>query len=325
MRAPWMTFLLVATALAGCSDSGGGGGDAGDPLVDQGLDDIEVEATATTGVIRGVVVDAAIRPIADAEVSVLVANQEPRVTMTTESGAFGFSDLPPGTYFVKASKQGYFEAQASTEVVAGVDEPLALKIQLEVNADAIAYVQEYVFNGFIECSTTFLAVCGLGNTASNLAIGSNITNDHFIQYWDVDAPPEWVQSEMVWQSTQSISDRMWLWHSKGDLEHNFDGNFPDPHVTGPSPLVIFHNATQAAEAGVGETASLAIRVFSGDVDGTGPPDAIENCYGVPGQICFANGPGFTIQQEFKVFSHLFHNYLPPEGWRFTDSPPPAAP
>ncbi len=313
----WIPLVLLAATLAGCA--GDAPSDSG-PGPDEIPPDIQVEATDDTGAIRGVVVDEAIRPVTGAKVTVPMPDGSTLESTTGESGAFGFSKVPPGTYFVMVSKLGYFDSQQSVDVVAGVAAPPVTKVMLRVNAAATPYVQELTFAGFVECSTTLLAVCALPNDPGEPIIYTgNVTNDEFIGYFEVDGPPQWVQSEMFWSSTQAISDRMWLWHSYADETGDFSGSFPDPHVTGPSPLLLTHNESQAAEVALGNPNQLVLRVFSGDIEGTSAPDAIDNCYGVPGVACFANGPGFAIQQEFTIFTHLFYNYLPPDGWRFSDN------
>lgn len=85
--------MLVAglvVPLAGCSQ--GGSPDE----ADVNLPDLGLEATATTGLIRGVVVDEAIRPIEGAKIS-LQAGSASQETTTTPEGAFGFDGLEPGT------------------------------------------------------------------------------------------------------------------------------------------------------------------------------------------------------------------------------------
>src|SRR5688572_21074791 len=105
--------LLVASSvlLAGCT----GGGD-GPPPADEPVDfsNLELEATETTGVIRGVVVDDAIRPLANATVT-LVSDGD-RTATTTDSGTFGFEQVPPGTHFLTVSRFRYLDQQQSVDV-----------------------------------------------------------------------------------------------------------------------------------------------------------------------------------------------------------------
>ena len=121
MRA--MFLLLLVPLLAGCADEAA-------PEVDdfaQNLDQ-ELQATEDTGIIRGVVVDFAIVPVADATVTLTGLD---RSTQTNEAGAFGFDGLEPGTYFLEISKLGYNSTQASTDVEAGTDTPPVVKVRLE--------------------------------------------------------------------------------------------------------------------------------------------------------------------------------------------------
>jgi hypothetical protein len=54
----WMGLLVISATLAGCAD--------GAPLApaDDPLDDLQLDSTADTGIIRGVVVDETIAPSA---------------------------------------------------------------------------------------------------------------------------------------------------------------------------------------------------------------------------------------------------------------------
>ncbi|MGB0652453.1 MAG: carboxypeptidase-like regulatory domain-containing protein [Thermoplasmatota archaeon] len=297
MRAGWMATLLVAALLAGCADDDGSNGS--DELTQQALDDLDVEATATTGVIRGVVVDQAIRPVDGALVQVPQPGGAPALSMETDaSGAFGFDGLQPGPYFLRITKVGYNDAQVSVDVVAGVDEPAAIKVLLEANPSAAPYVQLFTFNGFIECSTGVLAVCGLANAVGEIAGVGNLTNDHFLEVYEVDPGARFLQSEMVWQSTQAAFPNMYQ-----DL-YTADGDTIDSQINsteGPSPLVITEREASIAAHGLGDTRNLMVRVFSAGI------------------------AEVTIQQEFEIFITLTHNFVPPAGWQFNADGAPVPP
>src|SRR5688572_23928185 len=105
-----LLVLMTVPLLAGCT---GGSADAQDKgieeLEEQAAKDVDVQATADTGVIRGIVVDEVIRPIEGATVRLMVT--PPVTTKTSATGGFGFEELEPGTYFVKISAEGFAPTQ----------------------------------------------------------------------------------------------------------------------------------------------------------------------------------------------------------------------
>ncbi len=304
-----LVVIVAATMLlAGCTTSDG----------DMPEDDfaLELDATESTGVIRGVVVDEAIRPIVDARITLMPGGL---VTTTTENGAFGFQGLEPGQYSLTVNATRFIEASVDASVVANVDRPDVVKVQLVANPATTPYVQTLVFTGFIECSTTLVALCAVPNLVSEETGSDNITNDRFIQYFPIDAPdPLLMQSELVWESTQAASDQLWFWHSHASEEGIFNGSFE--WEMGESPLLLQTNEEEIAaefeEGGLDPRWQLVIRVFSGEVDGSTPPQCI---------VGFCGGPGFTLQQEFTSYTHLFYHFTPEDGWRFTDHGDPVVP
>jgi hypothetical protein len=145
MRVLLVTALLAAALLAGCA-SKASDAPTGGSIPDPG----EVKVTQTTGGIRGVVVDQAIRPLAGATVTVTGAGVN-RTLATDASGTFTVADLKPGTYILKASKPLYDTQQQAIEVKAGVAPPVT-KIQLNQVVFAKPYLQTLKFKGFIACS-----------------------------------------------------------------------------------------------------------------------------------------------------------------------------
>src|SRR5688572_17724784 len=106
MRALAALALLAGALLAGCSSSSNDSPSEDGPT----FDDLGLEATSSTGVIRGLVVDEAIRPVEGARVR-LQGGDAPSEALTTDLGTFGFEGLAPGTYFLSVSKPGFFDAQ----------------------------------------------------------------------------------------------------------------------------------------------------------------------------------------------------------------------
>lgn len=292
MRAIAILALVAGSVLAGCSGSDPEATSEGGPT----FDDLGLQATSSTGVIRGVVVDDAIRPIAGANVA--LTGDAAREATSTAAGTFGFDDLEPGTYFLSVSKLGYLPTQQSADVVAGVAEPPIVKVQLMVDAANLPYVASYVFSGFTECMTTVFQLCGFLNDVTTDAGLGNQTHDNTQTKHAVDRVPTWVQSEMVWSSTQALGGTMSLMYSwTTDCP---DSPFLCDHdVEGTSPLLLTADAEDIAQIHIGDGEDVYIRTFTGSVEGTVPA-------------------GLTLQQSFDVYTHVFYGYQPPEGWRFSD-------
>lgn len=299
-----LAALLTATVLAGCA-----GGEGAGPIEE--VPDLGLEATSTTGVIRGVVVDEAIRPIAGVTVSAKSGSLAPVSTVTGEDGFYGFDGLQPGTWFMTANRTGYFPTQASSEVVAGVAEPPVVKIQLVRDVANLPYAVLNKFEGYLECGLSVIALCGAADA---------VTNDRFAGTVVVDKPPSWIQSEMVWSPTTSASDQLWLWHSRSDKETGaYDGSC-NCWVQGISPLLMTTNATRAESESYGNETDLYLRIFTGSIEGTRNPLSPEGCYpGNPGPNTYCGGVGYSLQQPFTVYTTIFYGYLPPEGWMFVES------
>jgi Carboxypeptidase regulatory-like domain len=323
-----LALALPAVALAGCSDAKA----PADPAQDVDFDDLDLQATSTTGIIRGVVVDSAVRPIADALLELRGADQ-PATTRSNADGAFGFDALPPGDYFITANKSGYVQSQQSAVVVAGVAEPPIVKILLESDPSTVPYVQTYVFDGFIDCS--FRAVV-IGHATCSQA---GTPNDLFAVSYTPAGTPDWWQSELVWESTQAFGSDLSL-----DISCLGGDPCPDGQVTinrseGASPRHVTINRTLAEAFLLGTGQDVDIRVFA---FGRSDTDVIDDdqlngqlnstsggavqCVEWPAvfDACMRfGGIGIIVQQRFTVYIHEFHLYTPPPGWVFSvDGEPP---
>lgn len=322
---------LAFSAFAGCagskSSAGNLGADGKADAFDNAVNDVNVQATATTGVIRGVVVDAAIRPLAKAVISV-VTREKTLVTNTTLNGAFGFQGLQPGTYFLKAHKAGFTDQQVSVDVKAGVSDPPVSKIQLAVDRSFVKpYYNVVKHAGFVECTTSVLVLCGAPNLIFGLecqgafapvpayCIG-NLTNDRFT--WDEYFEPNatMIQSEMVWTSSQAASPA--LYFEMETLNGGCEGGGFLNNTRGESPIYATVNASVIQEHKIGVICPIYYSVFSGD--------AVEAAAGsnpscLPGAPCI--GVGATVEQTFDMYMHSFYGFTPPAGWRFSkDGDPP---
>lgn len=297
---------LVVLALSGCSSKG-----TPEPEPVGDFSGLELAATATTGVIRGIVVDEAIRPIAGATLA-LSGEAGPKQTLSADDGVFGFDGLPAGTYFVQASKPGFATVQVSADVAAGVAEPDIVKVLLTADPATRPYVETYTFEGYLECGVTTPPV----GVALCFAAGDTLNDNTQITY-DLARRPAWVQTEMVWESTQQLGGELALLYS-------WDGGcglLCDHEVDGTSPLLLQANQTVIDTIGLGNGTGLYIRVFNSDLDETDMGlDAV--CTPVPDPVlgniwCLGNGVGLTLEQRFNHYTHVFYGFTPPEDWRFT--------
>jgi hypothetical protein len=81
------------------------------------------------------------------------------------------------------------------------------------------------------------------------------------------------------------------------------------HVNGPSPLLLVLNSTVIAEGKLGPKVSLDMAIFAGQEE-----------------VAAGRGYGVAVNQQYRLITHMFYGYLPPEGWRFSnDGEPPPAP
>lgn len=133
--------LVGALLLAGCS------GDAPKGSVDNVFEGLEedVAVTASTGSIAGVVVDAAIRPLAGANVTLM---SDGAVSTSGEDGRFSFEGLEPGAYFLSASAHRHDAAQVSVDVLAG--EVSTVRVLLAASTSIEPYHITIQFHGHID-------------------------------------------------------------------------------------------------------------------------------------------------------------------------------
>jgi hypothetical protein len=298
---------LLAALLAGCAQPHPA---APASPEESAVEDLGLVATEKTGILRGVVVDTAIRPLANATVQLRGAEQEAR---SNADGAFGFDGLEPGTYFLEVRRLGYFPVQQSADVVAGDRSPPVVKVILQPDAASVPFVQGQVFDGYIECTTSILVLCG----APEILTGQHLTNDRFAwdQYFADNA--SLLQAEMVWDSTQALSPD--LYFEMETLNDACDSKDKDAssflnNTQGGSPIYATVNETQISNWSIGSVCPIWMSIFS-----VGPVCS-------PDVAGFSHCPGFTVEQKFTMYFHTFHGFLPPPGWRFTtDGTVPAPP
>jgi hypothetical protein len=289
--------LLMSALLAGCAGSGGE-----DP-VDQLTEDApELEVTSTTGGIRGVVVDEAVRPIKDAEV---VVESTAKTAKSDADGLFVVDGLAAGTYVVKASHPLYDLVQQTVEVVAGVADPPAVKLQLTRIVFENPYVQTLKFDGFIVCSANLVVVlseeCGEGvgvpcevppPVGCQRQGGQGNNNAQFD--FTVAAGIKTVVIEQVWTATSEAGS---AFYSPISTEWSClpvcSGNVMT-EMEGESPLyAVLDNETLEDNEIVPDTTVISVFTWAS-----------------------RESTGALLNQQYQVFATGFY-YLPaPEGWSF---------
>lgn len=320
MRTALPLLLLLASLLAGCA--GGGGGPAAAPDDAQRFEDLDVEATETTGIILGVVVDASITPIDGATVT-LTSAQPPMSQKTDSQGRFAFADLEPGTYLLQATHAQFSTAQASTEVVAGVDEPKAVRILLERLFDRDPFSEIIKFDGFLACAyaigvsstcvNDYTRVTGEQCTPAGCYCAGGCLRDQNlsqtggnIREYVSTVGPGWqvMVIEETWEPTSDAGKNLGFtvsYFSRPNAGHWFGS------VNGPNPIRI------QFDVGV-EHGSAS---YGGDEPSIIPPEGYNELF-----VFFGAGSGSVVlNQRFQSFQTSFYYGVPPEGWSFVNGDP----
>lgn len=296
MRRRLPCLMVLALVLAGCSGSGHAPAE-GDGM-QASFEDLGLSAGEGRGVVRGVVVDLSLRPVAGADVA-LATSSGPQATQSDADGRFGFSDVEPGLATVQASKAGYSSVQTTVEVVAGDTDPKAVTIALQRLPGTDPYVTALVWHGFLQCSWTlggaFATGCLLGDGGAVVVFSSDSSR----QFDPVDGAPDFLQSELLWQSTQVLGTNLCMRHYASE---GLGGEVIMDDVCGPTPLVQQAERGRLNETKVGAGQGLERVVW---VEGYGAHQ----------------GPGVALNQQIDVFTHLFYNVVPDPAWRFADDGP----
>ena len=319
MRGAAVVLLVAAVLLSGCGDPSDRGSPGPDAAEADGLD---LRATKDTGLLRGLVIDEAIRPMAGANVTLQVGGVQ-KTAQTTASGLFGFDGLVPGSYVVQAERRGFVAAQATATVLAGEEEPPFVKLFLRHDPlYRTPYVEALRIAGYIECTGSPVALCGIPNNYRPTACEAhpalcydNVTADSTLFWMEFEGNVSFLQAELVWTASSSLSEQLNWNKVAGEGCAGVVGMNNGTH--GPSPLVAPMVAPEVRQPG-GDPCVLYVGV------GAGPPDEA-TCLPVPLPLLNTVCGGVAVQQAFDVFVHAFYGYLPPTGWTFTGSGPAPPP
>ena len=333
-RMRWLPVaLLIFLALAGCSEAPTGGEAPSDepaPAIKTGV-----------GSMTGVVVDDAVRPLADANVTA-AGPSGPLQAVTDADGGFRFDDLAPGVYFVEVTKKFYIAQQQALTVVEGVESPPA-KFLLTFEASQVPYATVYKYDGFYECGVYYSRVCSNVNIATWIVVCANtgvcignVTTDRSLLFQSVEPGLDFLQTELSWEPTSATGEALVLLIGGGTEEELKEGvGLPAYNGTqGPSPLMLRISNHESEdswcrqrdqcertdvlnESGIGTNRAMLVQIDAG------PTFVVAESCGVP-SVPDPCGTGFAFQQPFTLFTTAFYGYEPPLDWLFTTTgaPPP---
>lgn len=302
MRAALATACLFLVTLAGC-------GEPPAAVEPEEFSDLTAEVDEDHGLVRGVVVDETITPVAGATVR-LAAPEGGRETETDGEGRFLIPRVPAGTHLLNVTKLNHEAVQVSVPVVAGDPLPDLVRVQLARLYDQAPYLQQEHFQGHIACGYALPFMSSLclndytrfipGNNGSAPQLQQTGLDDRDHDF-AVGAGWQTLQFEMTWEpSAQGTSSEMRI-----ILSH-----FPRPATHwyaatgGPDPV------TLRVEQGV-------VHEDQQDEPALIPPEGLENAHFFtatqPEDGQFAS---VAIEQDFEVFLSFFYHGKPPEGWSF---------
>jgi hypothetical protein len=304
-----LVAVSALSLLAGCSSPPAAEAE------DATFEALALEATATTGVLRGVVVDDAVRPLANATVEARGPEAEPRTATTGADGLFGFEGLAPGTWFVSVSKLAYEAAQVSTEVLPGVSDPETLKVLLVFVPGEVPFFTEVKVEVFVQCIVPGANLCAIANLYPCAVAGycePVVEDTSYVLLYEslvsLQRTPDWLQAEVVWQSTQSLSPKLAIRPSAHSPEDGAGVDERSDWVHGASPIVMAWDRERAEEWETGTKEGVSFEIF-GHMDET----------------ALVGSLGFVLNQRVDFFFHAFYGYVPAEDWQFSvdgPSPPP---
>lgn len=281
-RAVLLTALVLLVGLAGCSGKG-----SAQPSESIAPDE---RGTATTGVIRGVVVDGAFHTVAEAAIAVS-GSGKPVELRSDAAGRFTVPNLAPGIYTVRVTKAGYSSALSTAEVKAGDFVPDSIKVQILADPASTPAVDVFHFTGYIECNV----VAGPFFMPCEAPFVGPVGQDDFSREFNLTGNVRFVQAVLVWTPTYPGAEELYANVYTGD--YNIVG-----YGASASPLVISINKTADAE------------LFSGTYVGF---EVSSN--GVGGLA------GGAIEQTFDAYIVVTHNFAPPAGYLFTRDGEPKVP
>lgn len=319
MPRAWAIAIAAAMLLAGCAAKAPSRADV---------------AASGLGSLRGVVVDAAIRPLGGVAVHLVPGDLN---ATTGPDGQFNFTGLAPSDYTLQAARDGYLPGTTVAHVVAGT--PAAVQLQLEVKPGGARFANVYKFDGLYECGVWPTNGCANVNIVTGIMLCetpapcANVTSDRSIFLQWVDGGMSFLQSEVAWSPTLDAGAALEFGIGGANKQELAQGVAPAYNFTdGVSPLVLRltnHEGPDAwcqsntppcgtdalNQSHIGLERALLVQIGSGAT------------YRAPADCMVADpcGAGASFEQHFEVFTTTFFGYEPPADWAFANEgsvPPP---
>ncbi len=307
-------LLLVGVAFAGCADAP----QDDQPANDTSFDDVDVRAGEGTGVILGVVVDQTISPIMDVAVELNIPGNDPIVEVTDDQGRFAFSDVEPGVYFLKASKDLHEEIQFTATVEAGVVNPDPIRVQLVAFYTGDPFLVTIQQDGFFQCSQAGMPGYLYSSSPCHSQSGAVDLCDNGVclaqeRDFHADVADGWqtMVYEMTWKASfAGTSERMGVVFSTYKPERNTNHWFANHASDQPMRLQLnageIHPSAQEGSGPSGPIPAKGMTDMSYFVSVRPPADAVCVIYCAP--------PGFAIEQQFTTYLSQFYYAKAPEDW-----------
>lgn len=309
-----LAIIVAGVVLAGCSGSGDPG--EPEPQDEASFEDLDVQATDTKGILLGVVVDEAIRPIAEAQVTLRMADASVLEQVTDDNGRFAFGDLEPGTYFLVVKHGLYLEAQTSAEVVAGDNEPPVQRIQLQRRFAQDPYMEILPYDGYLACAYSAGVSSTCVNDYTRLAGAVPGCEGGCLKEYNVSQTGGNIREYTTaispgWQTL--VFEMTWV-----------------PSLTGTGTelgvTVSYFNRTSTSHWYGNAVQANPLRLQF-DVGVPGPNQNLEPelipAEGMNDLFVFFGAGDLAVNQKFQSFQTNFYYGVPPEGWSFVegDLPP----
>ncbi len=239
--------------------------------------------------VRGVIVDAAIVPVPKANVAIDRLGVE---TRSDGNGSFTFM-LPAGNHVLKVTKEGFLSLEVLVQAEPDMD---TIQIQVERIPASEPYFEIARWDGHLRCGFSLVAAAFPCGVVRELA---GIVGDESTQVLGLERIPDWLQTELFWESTQPAGENLQLSYAHCCDNHAFAQN---GSMVGPSPLTVNSFARELrSHAGVPDD-GVEVRVYGGPLDGT----TAGGTWGV----------GAQFEQPLESFTAKTFNFRPVKGWTF---------